>query len=139
MTNPGESSSAHGLSLAPPASTPRTCRGTRSHRSVAGPPRRSERHLPRNMSTKRSSEGWWTEERLAKWGVRLQGTKPASPTVVAHIASLLGALAPSHTTSLRVRGYLAQLGLAVDNDAHLHRYAKESFGSEVNIRVHRCT
>ena len=72
-------------------------------------------------------------------GVHLWWTKLASPAVVAHIASLLGAPAPSQTTSVRVRGYPAQLGVAVDEYAQLRRYAKEAFGSEVNIRVHRCT
>ena len=59
--------------------------------------------------------------------------------MVAHIAGLLGALAPAHTTSVRVRGYLAQLGLALDEYGHLQRYAEEAFGPEVPIRVHRCT
>ena len=59
--------------------------------------------------------------------------------VVALIASLLGAPAPSKTTFVRVRGQPAQLGLAVDKYAQLRRYAEEAFGSEVNIRVHRCT
>ena len=40
---------------------------------------------------------------------------------------------------MRVRGYPAQLGLAVEGYARLQCYAKEAFGSEVNIRVHRCT
>ena len=69
-------------------------------------------------------------------GVRLWGTKPASPAAVAHVASLLGAPAPSQT---RVRGYPAQLGLAVDDYVELRRYAKEASGLEVNLRVHRCT
>ena len=72
-------------------------------------------------------------------GVRLWGTKPASPVVVAHIANLLGALAPSKTTSVRVQSYPAQLGLAVDDYAQFRRYPKEAFGLEVNIRVNRCT
>ena len=71
--------------------------------------------------------------------VRICGTKPANPTVVAHIASLLRAPAPTQTTFVRVPGYPAQLGLAVDEYAQLRRYAKEASGSEVTIRVHRCT
>ena len=59
--------------------------------------------------------------------------------VVAHIAALLGAPAPTRTTSVRVRGYPAQLGLAVDEYVQPRRYAKEAFGSQVTIRVHRCT
>ena len=58
--------------------------------------------------------------------------------VVADIAGLLGAPATSQTLSVRFRGYLAQLGLAVDEYAQLRRYAKEAFGSKVNIHVHRC-
>ena len=50
-------------------------------------------------------------------GVRGWGAKPADPKVVAHIADLLGALAPAQTTSVRVRGYPGQLGLAVDEYA----------------------
>ena len=61
-------------------------------------------------------------------GVRLRGTKPASPAVVAHIANVLGALAPSQMTFVRVRGYLAQQGLAVDEYALLGHYAKEAIG-----------
>ena len=72
-------------------------------------------------------------------GVRLWGTKLSSPAVVAHIANLLGVPAPSQTTSVRLRGYPAQLGLAVDDYAQLRRYAKEAFGADVNIRVHRST
>ena len=72
-------------------------------------------------------------------GVRRWGPKPANPGVVAHIAGLLDAPAPSQTTRVRVRGYPAPLGLVVDDYAQLRRYAKEAFGSEVNIRVHRCT
>ena len=72
-------------------------------------------------------------------GVRIWETKPASPTVLAHIASLLGAPAPLQTTCMRVWGYLAQLGVAMDEYAELRCYAKQAFGSEVNIRVHRCT
>ena len=71
-------------------------------------------------------------------GVRVWGAKPADPKVVAHIANLLGAPTPSQTTSVRVRGYPAQLGLAVDEYAWLRRYAWEAFGPEVPIRVHRC-
>ena len=56
-------------------------------------------------------------------GVRVWGTKPTDPKVVAHIAGLLGAPAPAQTTSFRVRGYPAQLGLAVDEYAELRRYA----------------
>ena len=59
--------------------------------------------------------------------------------MVAHIANLLGAPAPAHTTSVRVLGYPAQLGLAVDEYAQLRRYAREAFGPEAPIRVHRCT
>ena len=40
---------------------------------------------------------------------------------------------------MRVRGYPAQLSLAVDEYAQLRRYAREAFGPEVPIRVHRCT
>ena len=72
-------------------------------------------------------------------GVRVWGTKLADPKVVAHIASLLGAPALAQTTSVRVRGYPAQPGLAVDEYAQLRRYAQEAFGPEVPIRVHRCT
>ena len=72
-------------------------------------------------------------------GAQIWGTKLASHAVVAHIASLLGAPAPSRTPSVRVHGYLAQLGLAADPYAQLRCYAKEAFGSEVNVRVHRCT
>ena len=72
-------------------------------------------------------------------GVQAWGTKQANPTVVAHIASLLGAPGPTQTTSVRVPGYLAQLGVAADEYAQLRRYAKEAFGSEVAIRVHCCT
>ena len=72
-------------------------------------------------------------------GVRVWGAKPADPKVVAHIANLLGAPAPAQTTSVRVRGYPAQLGLAVDEYAQLRRYAQEAFGPEVPIRIHRCT
>ena len=72
-------------------------------------------------------------------GVRFWGTKLASPTVLAHIASLLGAPSPTQTTSVRVQGYLAKLGLAVDEHVQLWRFAKEAFGSEVTIRVHGCT
>ena len=52
-------------------------------------------------------------------GVRLRRTKPVIPAVVAHIANLLGALAPSESTFVRVRDYPAQLGLAVDKYAQL--------------------
>ena len=72
-------------------------------------------------------------------GVRIWSTKPASSAVVAHIASLQGAPAPLQTASLRVRGYPAQLGLVMDKYAQLRHYAKEAFGLELNIRVHRCT
>ena len=72
-------------------------------------------------------------------GVRVWGTKPADPKVVAPIAGLLGAPALTQTTFVRVRGYPAQLGLAVDKYAQLRRYAQEAFGLEVTIRVHRCT
>jgi hypothetical protein len=72
-------------------------------------------------------------------GVRVWGAKPVDPKVVAHIANLLGAPAPAKTTSVRVRGYPAQLGLAVDEYAQLRRYAQEAFRLEVPIRVHRCT
>ena len=72
-------------------------------------------------------------------GVRVSGAKLADPKVVAHIANLLGAPAPAQTTSVRVRGYPAQLGLAPDENAHLRRYAQEAFGPKVPIRVHRCT
>ena len=72
-------------------------------------------------------------------GVRIWGAKPADPKVVAHIASLLGAPAPAQTTSVRVRGYPAQLGLVVDEYAQLRRYAQEAFGPEVPIRIHHCT
>ena len=72
-------------------------------------------------------------------GVRVWGAKPADPKVVTHIANLLGAPAPAQTTSVRVRGYPAQLGLAVDKYAQLRRYAREAFGPEAPIRVHRCT
>ena len=71
-------------------------------------------------------------------GVRVWGAKPADPKVVALIANLLGAPAPAQPTSVRVRGYPAQLGLAVDEYAQLRRWAQEAFGSEVPIRVHRC-
>ena len=54
-------------------------------------------------------------------GVRVWGANPADPKVVAHIASLLGAPAPAQTTSVRVRGYPAQLGRAVDEYAQLRR------------------
>ena len=72
-------------------------------------------------------------------GVRVWGAKPADPKVVAHIAGLLGARAPAQTTSVRVRGYPAQLGLAADEYAQLRRYAQEAFGPEAPVRVHRCT
>ena len=52
-------------------------------------------------------------------GVRVWGTKPADPKVVAHIASLLGAPAPAQTASVRVQGYPAQLGLVVDEYAQV--------------------
>ena len=71
--------------------------------------------------------------------VRVWGAKPADPKVVAHIANLLGAPAPAQTTSVRVRGYPAQLGLAMDEYAQLRRFAREAFGPDVPIRVHRCT
>ena len=71
--------------------------------------------------------------------VHFWGTKSASPAVVAHTAGLLGTPALSEITSVRVRGYPAQLGLALDDYAQLRRYAKETSGSEVNIRVDRCT
>ena len=70
-------------------------------------------------------------------GVRIWGATPADPKVVAHIAGLLGAPAPAQTTSVRVRGYPAQL--AVDKYAQLRRYAQEVFGPEVPTCVHRCT
>ena len=72
-------------------------------------------------------------------GVRVWGTKPADPKVVVHIAGLLGTPAPAQTTRVRVRGYPTQLGLAVDEHAQLRRYAREAFGPEVPIRVHRFT
>ena len=72
-------------------------------------------------------------------GVRVWGAKSADPKVVAHIANPLGAPAPAQTTSVRVGGYPAQLGLAVDEYAQLRRYAREAFGPEAPIRVHRCT
>ena len=50
-----------------------------------------------------------------------------------------GAPAPGQTTSVRVRGYPAQVGLAVDEYAQLRRYAQEAFGPVVPIHVHRCT
>ena len=56
-------------------------------------------------------------------GVRVWGAKPVDPKVVAHITSLLGARAPAPTTCVRVWGYPAQLGLAVDKYAQLRRYA----------------
>ena len=59
--------------------------------------------------------------------------------MVSLVASLLGAPSLAQTTSVRVRGYPAQLGLAVDEYAQLRRYAQEAFGPEVPIRVHRCT
>ena len=71
--------------------------------------------------------------------VRVWGAKPVDPKVVVHTDSLLGAPAPAQTTSVRVRGYPAQLGLAVDEYAQLRRYAQEAFGPEAPIRVHRCT
>ena len=71
-----------------------------------------------------------------KVGVQVWGTKPADPKVVAHIAGLLGAPASAQTTSVRVQGYPAQLGLAVDEYAQLRRYAQDAFGPEVPIRVH---
>ena len=73
----------------------------------------------------------------ATWGSESGG--PANPTVVEHIAALLRAPAPTQMTYVRVRGYPSQLGVAVDEYAQLRRYAKEAFGSEVTIRVHRCT
>ena len=72
-------------------------------------------------------------------GVRMWGAKPADPKVVAHIANLLGAPAPAQTTSVQVRGYPAQLGLALDEYAQLRRYAQEAFGPVVPNCVHRCT
>ena len=72
-------------------------------------------------------------------GVRVWGAKPAYPKVVAHITSRLGAPTPAQTTSVRVQGYPAQLGLAVDEYALLRRYAQKAFGPEVPIHVHRCT
>ena len=57
--------------------------------------------------------------------------------MVAHIVNLLGA--PVWTTSVRVRGCPAQLGLAVDEYAQLRRYAPEIVGPEVPIPVHHCT
>ena len=71
-------------------------------------------------------------------GVCFWGAKPADPKVVPHIANMLGAPAPVQTTPVRVRGYPAQLGLAVDEYAQLRRYAQGAFGPEVPIRVHRC-
>ena len=50
-------------------------------------------------------------------GVRVWGTKLADPKVAAPIAGLLGARAPAQTTSMRVRGYMAQLSLALDEYA----------------------
>ena len=58
-------------------------------------------------------------------GVCVWGAKPADPKVVAHIANLLGAPAPAQTTSVCVRGYPAQLGLAVDEYVQLRRYAQD--------------
>ena len=55
-------------------------------------------------------------------GVCVSGAKPAEPKVVAHIANLLGAQAPAQATYVRVRGYAAQVGLAVDEYAQLRRY-----------------
>ena len=72
-------------------------------------------------------------------GVRVWGAKPGDPKVVAHIANLLGAPVPAQTTSVRVHGYPAQLGLAMYKYAQLRRYAQEAFGPEVPIRVQRCT
>ena len=73
-----------------------------------------------------------------KRGCTACASQPASgrKVVVAHIASLLGALTPSQTTSVRVQGYPAQLGLAVDEYAQLRRYANQAFGSEVDIHIH---
>ena len=67
------------------------------------------------------------------------GTKPGGPKVAAHVANLPGAAVPAQTTSVLVRGYPAQLGLAVDEYAQLRHYAQEAFGPQVPIRVHRCT
>ena len=72
-------------------------------------------------------------------GVRMWKAKPADPKVVADIAGLLGTPAPAQITSVRVRGYPAQLGLALDEYVQLRRYAREAFGPEVPIRVHRST
>ena len=71
--------------------------------------------------------------RLVDWGVTgivevcLWGTNPASPAVVVDIANVLDVPAPSQTASVRVQGYLAQLGLATRDYAKLRRYAKEAF------------
>ena len=54
---PGAYTSGRGLSRAPPASTPRTCCGTSSHRRAAGPPRRCGRPSPRTKSSCRCSWG----------------------------------------------------------------------------------
>ena len=72
-------------------------------------------------------------------GVRVWGTKPADPNVVAHIAGLLCAPAPAQTTFVRLRGYPAQRGLAVDEYAQLPRNAQEEFGPEAPISIHCCT
>ena len=72
-------------------------------------------------------------------GLRVWGTKLANPTMVAHIAALLGAPAPTKTTFVRVRGFPAQLGLVADEYAQLRRYAKEAFGWEVTMGVYHCT
>ena len=61
--------------------------------------------------------GRGTRVPLARGESASGGGKPADPKAVAHIAGLQGAPAPAHTTSVRVWGYLAQRGLAVDEYA----------------------
>ena len=58
---------------------------------------------------------------------------------MAHIAGLLGAPVPAQTTSVRVHGYPVSLGLAVEDYAHLRRFAAEAFARDVAIWVRRCT
>ena len=67
------------------------------------------------------------------------GAQPADPKLVAHMANLLGALAPAPTTSVRVWGYPGQPGQVMDEYAQLWRHAQEAFVPQVPIRLHRCT
>ena len=93
--------------------------GTSSRSSTVGPPRRYGRPSPRTTSSSRTFAGLVGGGAPGNVGVLFWGTKPADPKVVAHIAGMLGAPAPVQTTSVRVRGYPAHLGLARDEYAQL--------------------